>query len=108
MITSTFLPAVVPPWPPPLLLLDSPEVRPATTPTTPAMSAITATRDSENFTRALLSPMLSPPSSLARAHRLRERFLKFGDSTPTSATCQEKVRIHRQYALHCRLAPRTE
>ena len=51
MMTSTFLPAAAPPAPPPLLPeSDPPVARPATTPATTAISAITATSDSENLT----------------------------------------------------------
>src|SRR5262245_7332288 len=54
MMTSTFLPAALPPAPPPVELDELPDARPPTTPTTSAMSAMTATSDSENFTRRLL------------------------------------------------------
>jgi hypothetical protein len=62
MITSTFLPAALPPAPPPLELDDPPDARPPTTPTTSAMSTMTATSDSENFTRLLVMSLRpSPP-----------------------------------------------
>src|SRR5215475_10773965 len=60
MITSTFLPAVLPPLPPPLELDELPDARPPTTPTTSAMSAMTATSDSENFTRLLVISLPDP------------------------------------------------
>jgi hypothetical protein len=50
MMTSTRLPAAAPPSPPPPLLPVPPVARPATTPTTAAMRAITATREAENTT----------------------------------------------------------
>src|SRR3954454_10820966 len=89
MITSTFLPAVAPPLPPPLALPESPDVRPATTPTTPAMSAMTATSDSENFTRVLvldISPLSLPRN---RPTRLRERFLGAVEPRDVTSCCQE-------------------
>src|SRR5690348_8511884 len=59
MITSMRLPAVLPPLPPPELLAPAEVARPATTPTTTASSAITATSDSENFTRRMSHPFNS-------------------------------------------------
>ena len=64
MITSTFLPAALPPAPPPLELDDDPDARPPTTPTTSAMSTMTATSDSENFTRPLVISLRPSPPQL--------------------------------------------
>src|SRR3954469_21456397 len=86
MITSTFLPAAAPPLPPPPLLDDPPDARPATTPTTTAISAITATSDSENLTRLpvmTLDPLLG----------LRERFLN------SSATVRPLSRYVKEYVF---------
>src|SRR3954452_11840948 len=60
MITSTFLPAAAPPDPPPLLDDVPPAARPATTPSTTAISTITATSDSENLILTF-EVILSPP-----------------------------------------------
>src|SRR3954452_4709623 len=97
MITSTFLPAAAPPLPPPLALDESPDVRPATTPTTTAIRAITATSDSENFSFGLLPDMLSPlPPSTGRSP-LRERFLNGRQRTVRFWPCQENSHSDAEY-----------
>src|SRR5689334_21470013 len=75
MMTSTFLPDAAPPLPPPLLEDWLPDVRPATTPRTTAMRAMTATSDSENFTRGDLRDISLSLRFSRRRVRLRERFL---------------------------------
>src|SRR5215218_11450549 len=100
MMTSTFLPAAAPPLPPPPPPDSPPDARPATTPTTPAISAMTATSDSENFSRVFLSPMLplSPgPSSPARRERT---FSRCDDRTPRFERCQENIRFWPRHSLH--------
>src|SRR3954451_12271954 len=90
MITSTFLPAAAPPLPPPLELDESPDVRPATTPTTTAMRAMTATSDSENFNFGFLPDIsLSTPSPIRPARRLRERFLDGANVLAVSCSVKE-------------------
>src|SRR3954465_8525386 len=74
MMTSTFLPAAAPPAPPPLLADWLPDVRPATTPITTAMSAMTATSDSENFTRGVLQDISLSLRFSQRLARLRAPF----------------------------------
>src|SRR3954454_18669623 len=99
MITSTFLPAAAPPLPPPLALDESPDVRPATTPTTTAIRAITATSDSENFSFGLLPDMLSPlPPSNWPLRQLRERFLN-GVNVLAAPHCVKNIRIPTPDAL---------
>src|SRR3954453_2144904 len=92
MITSTFLPAAAPPLPPPLLVDDPLDARPPTTPTTAAISAMTATSDSENFTRPLLMarPFPSGGSSLGLSNP--ERTL-----TAASATVRRRSRRVKEY-----------
>src|SRR3954470_1938283 len=102
MITSTFLPAAAPPLPPPLALDDSPVVRPATTPTTTAMRAITATSDSENFSFRFLPDILSPlPSPTGLGSQLRERFLDADEPSAAGATCQENSRSDAECVTFC-------
>src|SRR4051812_7814410 len=94
MITPTFLPAAAPPAPP--LVLDDvpPAARPATTPSTRAISTITATSDSENLILTF-EVILSPPektftSTAARVPLLggmsRENVYSMSDMVPLHAS----------------------
>src|SRR6185437_11885215 len=74
MITSIRLPAVLPPLPPPEPLPPAEVARPATTPTTTASRAITATSDSENFTRRMVRPFLRNSKRFEAPYIDRYRF----------------------------------
>src|SRR6185369_7334819 len=80
MITSTFLPPAAPAVAaPPPLPDEPPDARPATTPNTAAMSAITATSESENFTRVLVMRLSLLPETFASSiPQLRKRLLDAG------------------------------
>src|SRR6478735_1623369 len=82
MMTSTFLPAVAPPAPPPLEADEVLDVRPATTPTTPAIRAITATSDNENFSLVFFPDMLSPLPRLSRGIRSEKTFSRQPEPYP--------------------------
>src|SRR5215217_8734360 len=97
MITSTFLPATAPPLPPPELSDVPPEARPATTPRTMPISAMTATSDSENFSRVLAMENLSsrrpderlPARGVSSVPQPRKRFHDAKDCRPVPRRCQE-------------------
>src|SRR5690349_4710869 len=89
MMTSTFLPAAAPPDPPPPPLLDEPpEARPATTPTTSPISAITATSDSENFRRVFMAKPLLPGELRPSVPQPRKRFQQSGHCRLQRNFCQ--------------------
>src|SRR5215212_4408453 len=82
MITSIFLPATAPPLPPPDPLPDvPPDARPATTPSTTAISAMTATSDSENLSRVLAIETVSSQLRPVAAGRGRRGRLSLSPST---------------------------
>src|SRR3954469_26018347 len=91
MMTSIFLPPAAPALAaPPLLPDDPPEARPATTPTTSPIRAMTATSDSENFSRVLaMRILLLPRSFVPSVPQPRKRFLERGHCRPVTFRCQE-------------------
>src|SRR2546423_13249390 len=72
-MTSMRLPAVGPPLPPPPPFAPAEVARPATTPTTTASSAITATRERENFMRLIGSCLPLSPAPFAGRRRFPAR-----------------------------------
>ncbi len=75
MITSTFLPPAAPALAePPPLPEPPPEARPATTPTTSPIRAMTATSDSENFSRVLAMNYFSSQRSVSPGPSTKETF----------------------------------
>src|SRR5262245_649765 len=84
MITSTFLPAASPPVPPPLAVLVSPDVRPATTP------GDHGDQRQRELQLRLLPGHLSPLPRLSRRRRSEKTFSRRRGRYPAGSSVSRK------------------